>query len=209
MAQGYPVRRAGANDQEVAMDQERTLTLEEQKELLGIARRAVEQSAQGRSLPTESSQSEGLEFERGAFVTLHKSGRLRGCIGNFSAEGPLLNTVQTMALAAAKQDPRFPPVSPSEVPELELEISVLSPLKKIEDVGEIQVGVHGIYIISPRGRGVLLPQVATEYGWDRDTFLDQTCVKAGLNPGCWQDPRTEILIFSAQIFSEKDLMIQD
>ena len=206
---GMRSRRAGANDQEVAMDRERTLTLEEQKELLGIARRAVEQSAKGRALPAESSDFEGLEFERGAFVTLHKAGRLRGCIGNFSAEGPLLNTVQTMALAAARQDPRFPPVSPSEVPDLELEISVLSPLKKIEDVGEIQVGVHGIYIINPRGRGVLLPQVATEYGWDRDTFLDQTCVKAGLNPGCWQDPRTEILIFSAQIFSEKDLMIRE
>ncbi len=187
------------------MDDGRALTTEEQKELLGIARRTIEECAKGGGLPTESSRSEGLGFERGAFVTLHQSGRLRGCIGNFVSEGALLQTVQSMARAASQQDPRFPPVSPAETAGLDLEISVLSPLKKIEDINEIEVGVHGIYLISPRGRGVLLPQVAVEYGWDRDTFLDQTCIKAGLNPGCWADPQTQILIFSAQIFSEKDL----
>ncbi len=108
-----------------------------------------------------------------------------------------------MAVAAASQDPRFPPLSRDELDEVDLEISVLSPLRRIKDVSEIEVGKHGIYIISPRGRGVLLPQVATEYGWDRDTFLDQTCVKAGLAPGCWRDPSTEIYIFSAQIFGEE------
>jgi AmmeMemoRadiSam system protein A len=109
-----------------------------------------------------------------------------------------------MAQAASTQDPRFPRVTQSELSEIDIEISVLSPLKEIQDVDEIQVGVHGIYLISPRGRGVLLPQVATEWGWDRDAFLDQTCVKAGMAPGCWKDPSTKILIFSAQIFGEKE-----
>ena len=184
------------------MDEGRALNRAEQKELLEIARKTIKECARGEDIPQQSSDSEGLTFERGAFVTLHKAGRLRGCIGNFTGEGPLLNTVQSMARAASQQDPRFPPVGPAEVEELDLEISVLSPLTPIEDVNQIQVGVHGIYIINPRGRGVLLPQVAVEYGWDRDTFLDQTCVKAGLNRGCWSDPQTQILIFSAR-FSVK------
>jgi hypothetical protein len=187
------------------MDQDRPLNLEEKKELLAMARQTVTGLALGRPLPPVQSQSEGLNFARGAFVTLHKRGSLRGCIGNFMAEGTLAETVREMATAAANSDPRFSPVRAAELPELDLEISVLSPLKECRDVSQIQVGVHGIYIISPRGRGVLLPQVATDQGWDRDTFLDHTCLKAGLQPGCWRDPQTKILIFSAQVFGEKDL----
>ncbi|MFH1058129.1 MAG: AmmeMemoRadiSam system protein A [Pseudomonadota bacterium] len=191
------------------MDAERELNLTEKKRLLAVARETISELTQGRRPAAHPADLEGLEFQRGAFVTLHRRGQLRGCIGNFVSQAPLVRTVEEMALAAASQDPRFPPVRAPEMAEIDLEISVLSPLKPIGDVGEIEVGRHGIYIISPRGRGVLLPQVATEYGWDRGTFLDQTCVKAGLRPGCWRDPDTQILIFSAQVFGEKDLLMQE
>ena len=182
---------------------DRELEPREQKALLALARQTIA-GLVGAPAPESPPQDlPGPEMERGAFVTLHEHGRLRGCIGNFVGQGPLTRTIEEMAVAAASQDPRFPPLRRDELDQVDLEISVLSPLRSIEDVSEIKVGVHGIYIISPRGRGVLLPQVATEYGWDRDTFLDQTCVKAGLAPGCWRQPDTEILIFSAQVFGEE------
>ncbi|KMY65763.1 hypothetical protein AAU61_20220 [Desulfocarbo indianensis] len=187
------------------MSQDRPLNQEEKKRLLRIARQTIESHVTGGKAGGDHATLEGLGFKRGAFVTIHRRGALRGCIGNFFSDQPLANTVEEMAVAAASHDPRFPPVSPAELGELDLEISVLSPLREVEDVNEIQVGEHGIYIFSPRGRGVLLPQVATEYGWDRDTFLDQTCLKAGLEPGCWRDPQTKVLVFSAQVFGEKDL----
>jgi AmmeMemoRadiSam system protein A len=105
-----------------------------------------------------------------------------------------------MALSAAFCDPRFPPLTPQEFKDIHLEISVLSPLRKIKQVDEIQVGVHGLYIRQGPCRGLLLPQVATEYHWDRETFLQQTCCKACLPPQAWKDPQTEIYIFSADIF---------
>ncbi len=190
------------------MSQDRPLNDQEKRRLLEIARQTIEEHVQGRPhtpSPPPEPGLEGLGFPRGAFVTIHRRGALRGCIGNFFSDQPLAHTVEEMAVAAASHDPRFPPVSPAELEELDLEISVLSPLREVEDVSEIEVGTHGIYIVSPRGRGVLLPQVATEYGWDRDTFLDQTCLKAGLEPGCWKDPQTKVLVFSAQVFGEKDL----
>lgn len=187
------------------MDAERELTREEQQCLLKIARQTIADYCQGRKSPRPAADLEGLCLPRGAFVTIHKRGQLRGCIGNFEAQGDLLGTVCEMAMAAACQDPRFTPLRAMEMGEIDLEISVLSPLRPIQSVEEILVGRHGIYIISPRGRGVLLPQVATEYGWDRDTFLDHTCQKAGLQPGCWRDPDVRILIFSAQVFGEKEL----
>ncbi|MEW5911663.1 MAG: AmmeMemoRadiSam system protein A [Thermodesulfobacteriota bacterium] len=182
---------------------ERELTPSEQKALLKLARQTIARlvRAGGDQLPPAGLP--GPELARGAFVTIHRRGRLRGCIGNFAAQGPLTDTVCDMAVAAASEDPRFPPLRADELGDIDLEISVLSPLRPIQDINEIQVGRHGIYIVNPRGRGVLLPQVATEYGWDRLSFLDQTCLKAGLAPGCWKDPQTQILIFSAQIFGEK------
>ncbi|MBU1275101.1 MAG: AmmeMemoRadiSam system protein A [Proteobacteria bacterium] len=183
---------------------EHELSPKEQKALLKLARGRIARLVGQDAARPEPQDLPGPEVKRGAFVTLHKRGRLRGCIGNFISGEPLTDLIEDMALAAASQDPRFPPLGRDELGQVDLEISVLSPLRRIEDVKEIQVGKHGIYIVSPRGRGVLLPQVATEYGWDRETFLDQTCVKAGLRPGCWRDPDTEILIFSAQIFGEKE-----
>jgi AmmeMemoRadiSam system protein A len=110
-----------------------------------------------------------------------------------------------MAEAAAFQDPRFPPVSSQELDQLDYEISVLTPLRRIKDVEEIQVGIHGIYLKRGGSSGLLLPQVATEWGWDRTTFLEHTCTKAGLPEDAWKDTKTEIYIFSADVFSPDDL----
>ncbi|RTZ91734.1 MAG: AMMECR1 domain-containing protein, partial [Deltaproteobacteria bacterium] len=140
------------------------------------------------------------EEYRGAFVTLTKNGNLRGCIGLIQPVKPLAESVQEMAIAAAFQDPRFPPLTKGEWPEIDIEISALTPFRKIEDLSEIQVGTHGIYIQKGPYSGLLLPQVATEYGWDREEFLQQTCIKAGLHPMAYKDPDAKIYIFSADIF---------
>jgi AmmeMemoRadiSam system protein A len=144
----------------------------------------------------------------GAFVTLHSKGRLRGCIGNMVGEGPLALTIRDMAIAAATGDPRFHRVDKDEMTSVDIEISVLTPLEKLDDVSKIEVGKHGILLKRGYHQGVLLPQVASEYGWDRETFLSQTCQKAGLLPDAWKDSQTEIFVFSAEVFGEKDFADQ-
>jgi AmmeMemoRadiSam system protein A len=129
---------------------------------------------------------------------------LRGCIGYIQPVRPLYLTVQEMAEAAALQDPRFTPVTEGELETLGIEISALTPLRKIKSVDEIQVGLHGIYMKKDYFSGLLLPQVATEYGWDRTTFLEHTCMKAGLPTNAWKDKDAEIYIFAADIFSEQE-----
>lgn len=141
-----------------------------------------------------------LQEPRGAFVTLKRHGQLRGCIGQIEARRPLAETVSRMALAAAFQDPRFPPVTADEWDDLELEISVLSPLMKLRDPAQVRVGTHGIYLRKGSRGGLLLPQVAVEQGWDRETFLRQTCHKAGLPADAWRDPDTELFVFTAEVF---------
>lgn len=173
---------------------------EEKKTLHHIARTVVENKARGKAVPEFKIESSILKENRGAFVTIHRRGQLRGCIGYIEGHGPLHKTIEDMAEAAAFRDPRFSPVRESELPELEFEISVLTPLKKIKDVNEIQVGKHGIYLKKGWYSGLLLPQVATEYGWDRQTFLEHTCQKAGLPSTAWKEKETEIYIFSADIF---------
>lgn len=138
----------------------------------------------------------------GCFVTIHQFGQLRGCIGNFVSDKPLYELVREMAVAAATQDPRFYPMKKEDLVSFELEISVLSPLIPIESTDDISVGVHGLYIVKGNSRGVLLPQVATEYGWDRETFLRHTCLKAGLPENAWQKD-CMIYRFSAQICKEQ------
>lgn len=135
-------------------------------------------------------------------MTLKKNEELRGCIGSFEARGSLYKTVEEMARSAAFHDPRFPPVSANELKEMKIEISVLSPLRKIKSIDEIEVGKHGIYVMRGMYRGVLLPQVATQYSWDKVTFLEETCHKAGLPANAWKDGETEIYVFSADIFAE-------
>ncbi len=176
------------------------LTEEEKKTLHHIARTVIENKARGKAVPEFRVDSPVLKENRGAFVTINKRGQLRGCIGYIEGRGPLHKTVQEMAEAAAFRDPRFSPVKEGELLELDIEISVLTPLKRITDINEIEVGKHGIYIKKGRFSGLLLPQVATEYGWDRKTFLEHTCQKAGLPTSAWKDKDTEISIFSADIF---------
>ena len=180
------------------------MNIDDRKRLLDIARNTILCHLDNESLPTEllNNIPESLSKKQGAFVTLHKQGNLRGCIGMFVGEGPLYETIQEMAVSAATKDYRFPCVSVKEMEEIDIEISVLSELEEIDDYNLIEVGTHGIYITRGFHRGVLLPQVATSYGWNKETFLDQTCIKAGLPSGIWREKGTKIEIFSAEIFGE-------
>jgi len=179
------------------------LTIEQKRALLTLARDTIKAHLSGKALPPLPKAGGALAEEAGAFVTLHRNGMLRGCIGNMVGRGPLVKTIQEMAIASATEDPRFPSVRTDELGEIDIEISVLSPMKKITDVSEIEVGRHGIMMTQGFRRGVLLPQVATEQGWDRDEFLVNTCYKAGLPASAWKGPKTVIEIFTAEVFGEK------
>ena len=177
------------------------LTKNEQQELLKIARDTIVDYVTNRKVPGIVTALPGLNLHSGCFVTVKQKGDLRGCIGNFVSEQPLYLLVQEMAISAATRDPRFYPMKVNDLADFTLDISVLSPLEKAKSIDEIQVGIHGIYIVKGSYRGVLLPQVATEYGWNRDQFLQHTCIKAGLPQDAWQG-ECEIYIFSAQVFGE-------
>lgn len=174
----------------------------ERRLLLDLARRAVESAASGTARPVPGAEPVfGLRC--GAFVTLKKDGRLRGCIGSFAGTGSLGATVVAMAAAAATGDPRFRPVTPSEVGSLAIQISVLSEMRPA-DASEVIPGVHGVYVRRGRMAGTLLPQVAREEGWDRDTLLEHACLKAGLPSGAWKHEGTEILVYTAEVFPEME-----
>jgi AmmeMemoRadiSam system protein B/AmmeMemoRadiSam system protein A len=176
----------------------------ETAELFRVAHRAVETAVREHRLPEEPEPKlEALAQERGAFVTLKRNGELRGCIGYVSPIKPLALTVRDVAASAAVEDHRFPPVTPQELPSLEYEISVLSPMRRVLDLNEIQVGRDGLLIKQGRQEGVLLPQVPVEQGWDRKTFLEQACRKAGLLEDCYKDSRTDIFRFTALVLNEQ------
>jgi AmmeMemoRadiSam system protein A len=177
------------------------LTPEHHATLLAIARRAVRDGVQGAATPGPISTDPTLQAPAGAFVTITREGQLRGCIGYVEPVKPLAEAVASCAASAATADPRFPPVTPEDLPHLRIEISVLSPLIPIDDPQGVQVGRHGLFI-SHRGRhGLLLPQVATEFAWDRETFLRQACVKAGLPGDAWQHG-AEIKVFTVDHFTD-------
>ena len=178
------------------------LTQKEKATLLDIVKKTIASKVNNKNLPKIAVDSETLKEKGGAFVTLKKRGHLRGCIGYIKAVKSLWETVQEMAVAAAFHDPRFPSLKPEEFKDLSFEISVLSPLQRIKDINDIEVGKHGLYIVRGYNSGLLLPQVAIEYGWDREMFLRETCYKAGLSPQAWMDKETEIYVFSAEYFSE-------
>jgi MEMO1 family protein len=173
---------------------------EERAFLHKSARGAIEHRLTGKPWPSLEGETRKLKEKRGAFVTLKRKGQLRGCIGYTQAIKPLSQTIMEMAQAAAFQDPRFPPLDKNELDDLEIEISVLTPFRPIQDVKEIEVGRHGLFIERGGYSGLLLPQVATEYHWDRQTFLEHTCLKAGLPRDAWKDKKTKIQVFSAEIF---------
>jgi AmmeMemoRadiSam system protein A len=181
------------------------LSQEQRRWLLRIARHSIEAVLEGeRPRIDPSSLDEALTRPSGAFVSLHtKDGDLRGCIGSIQPVAPLCEAVRSSAINAAFRDPRFFPVVREELPDLHIEISVMSPIEPVASVDDIIVGRDGL-IVSRGGRaGLLLPQVATEYGWDRDAFLRHTCVKAGLPPDAWRSPECRIERFSAEVFSEQ------
>lgn len=178
------------------------LTDAEKKELLALARDAIQCRSQGKPIAQCTPSTDKLKDMRGAFVSLHKKGMLRGCIGTLEPRSPLWKCVEEMAQAAAFRDPRFRPVTEEELPHLEVEISVLTPFTEIEDPEEVQVGLHGLLLRRGMQSGLLLPQVASERNWDRITFLQETCRKAGLPTDAWKDKDTKIYVFSADVFGD-------
>ena len=180
------------------------LTPEQRNQLLSIARRSIEAVLAGHRPDLGGvSLDPVLTRPSGAFVTLHEAGgELRGCIGSIQAVAPLFQAVSSSAINAAFRDPRFFPVTPEELPALHIEISVMSPIEAVTNVEEIEVGRDGLIVSRGSRAGLLLPQVASEHGWDRETFLRQTCVKAGLPPDAWRSPDCRIERFSAEVFAE-------
>lgn len=177
------------------------MTPSEQQQLLRLARETIVARVGGSLLPVVENPSPPLCIRSGCFVTIKRRKQLRGCIGTFVSEQPLWETVREMAVSAATRDPRFRPMQVEELADFQLEISVLSPLRDITSVDEIEVGTHGLYVIQGAAHGVLLPQVAVEQGWDRETFLRQTCRKAGLPEDAWRRS-CRMLVFTAEIFGE-------
>ncbi|MBN1694343.1 AmmeMemoRadiSam system protein A [candidate division WOR-3 bacterium] len=177
------------------------LTKEDKEELLTIARKTVSEYVKNKKIPDFEVESEVLREKCGAFVTLKKkNGTLRGCIGHIVAEKPLFLVIRDMAIAAATQDYRFPPVASSEINDIEIEISVLTPMQRVNNVDEIKVGRDGLLIKRGYMSGLLLPQVPVEQGWDKATFLEHLCYKAGLSADAWKS--SELWKFQAIVFSE-------
>jgi AmmeMemoRadiSam system protein B/AmmeMemoRadiSam system protein A len=175
------------------------LTKEEKKELLQLARSTIELFVLENRIPEYNTENTKLIEKKGAFVTLKKNGRLRGCIGFIEPRFPLYQSIMQTAIYATCRDTRFPPVRKDELEELEVEISVLSPLQKISDPKLVKVGKHGLVIAKNGKKGLLLPQVPVENHWNQQTFLEQTCIKAGLQKDAWKTG-ADIFVFEAVIF---------
>ncbi len=180
------------------------LSEQEKKTALRIARDSIARRLGLSSRKEPPVITPALREEKGVFVTLHKKGKLRGCIGNIEGRKPLHQAIAELALESAFGDPRFPGVMGEEFPNLDIEISVLTKLTRIESIAQIEVGKHGLYMRKGLNSGLLLPQVATDYGWDAKTFLQQTCWKAGLPENAWEEG-AEIYIFGAEVFGEQEL----
>lgn len=180
------------------------LTHDQRRWLLHLARATIDARLRSLPLPDEPPPAGPLTEHRGAFVTLTEGSVLRGCIGHVVATEALWLSVRSNALNAAFHDPRFPPVALAELPGLTVEVSALTPLRRVAGPDDIEVGRDGLMIERGSSRGLLLPQVGERYGWTAAEFLDQTCKKAGMRPGCWRDPATTISTFSAEVFSELD-----
>ncbi|HEX8153270.1 MAG TPA: AmmeMemoRadiSam system protein A [Thermoanaerobaculia bacterium] len=173
------------------------------RQLLTLARQSIDAALAGRTVELDSSQYDDvLKTPAGAFVTLTDHGELRGCIGSIQPVAPLYQAVSMSAINAAFRDPRFHPLTPAEWPEIELEISVMGPIERVSDLDQIVVGRDGLIVTRGRYAGLLLPQVASERGWDRETFLRQTCVKAGLPPDVWRSEDCRIEKFAAEVFGD-------
>jgi len=178
------------------------LTEARREELLTLARTAIAEYLKTGEIPEYETDDPLLNRRSGAFVTLRENSELRGCIGHTRGDQPLYQVVQQMAVAAATEDPRFPPLKPEELDQVTLEISVLSPFRRVTDTGQVQVGTHGLMIFADGHQGLLLPQVPVEQGWDREEFLENLCLKAGLAPDC-QARQPALYAFTAIVFGEE------
>lgn len=178
------------------------LTPEQRQKLLDLARKSIGAHLEGKSFVESNIDDPELEKHGAAFVTLTREGRLRGCIGYSEPLYPLHEAVSRCAVAAATQDYRFAPVTLEELPELRLSISALTPLTRLEGIDLLEPGRHGLLIVGGGRRGLLLPQVAAERGWDRERFLGETCRKAGLADDAWKEEEVELFVFEAEVFGE-------
>ena len=179
------------------------LSAEQQTTLLTAARSAIAEHLKSGQMPEAPAGDPILTRPAGAFVTLTEKGELRGCIGHMTADAPMVRTIQEMAVAAAESDPRFPSLTPKELDLVKLEISVLSPLHRVTDLNAIRVGTDGLMIVKYGARGVFLPQVPVQEGWDRDAYLENLCLKAGLERGCWKE-NASLYSFTALVFGENE-----
>jgi AmmeMemoRadiSam system protein A len=173
----------------------------ERRALLAVARQAIVVHVTGVSAPPQPSSRGASDQLAGAFVSLHIRGDLRGCIGHIEADRPIRETIEECARSACSADPRFPPVDRRELDDLEIELSILGALERVGVIEDVEVGRHGLLIEHTWRRGLLLPQVATEHGWNRRVFVEQTCHKAGLPPDGWQRGAT-LWRFEAEVFGE-------
>lgn len=191
------------NSRQTDLNLDIELTDSEKMMLLDAARTSIENVLKGKDdvKPLTGSHPKVFSEEYGLFVTLHRKGKLRGCIGHIRPDSPLFEEVQSVAYLAAFEDPRFPSLTSEELEEIDIEITLLSPMVQIKDTDLVEPGKHGLMLRKAYFQGLLLPQVATEQGWDRETFLRQTCLKAGLTTDCWKSENTEIFVFTAYIFS--------
>ena len=178
------------------------MTKSDQNLLLRTARESIQSRLENRPPSYEEPPEELLEL-KGAFVTLHSRGRLRGCIGTLEATDPLFEVIQDLSISSGFRDPRFPPLDLSELDDINIEISVLTPLEEVTSLAEIEVGTHGLYAKQGLRSGVLLPQVPVEQGWNREEFLSSTCRKAGLSPDEWKNGNVDFFSFTAEIFAEE------
>jgi AmmeMemoRadiSam system protein A len=184
-------------------------SLEERKYLLSVAREAIDSAVRGRKHVKTDAVPGKFKFDSGVFVTIWQRKELRGCIGYIEADAPLVDTLREVAGKAAMQDPRFAPVTVSELDSLDIEISVLTPPVRIRTIDDIEIGRDGLIVQSGGRRGLLLPQVPVEYGWDRLTFVTQTCRKAGLPADSWKSDTTRLMTFTAVVFRESECGIPE
>ena len=185
-----------------------SLTNKQKQSLLRVARRVVESAVRGEPIGVFESEDELFNEKRGCFVTIHNQGQLRGCIGQFEPDQALIKTVRDMA-AAATRDSRFVyhPITVGELSEIDIEISVLSRLELTDDPAGLTAGEHGIYIKQGQMSGCYLPQVATETGWSVEELLSHCCSdKAGLAGDAWKSEDTQVFLFTADVFSEKEIL---
>jgi AmmeMemoRadiSam system protein A len=181
-------------------------TEKQKRQLLQIARETLEYYLSGKQVPEIQISDPVLKEKRGAFVTLHNRGNLRGCIGMITSQNPLYITIRNMAIESATADPRFYPVTKEELKHIDIEISVLTVPHRVGSPDEIVLGRDGVIVKSGLSQGVFLPQVADETGWTKEEFLSILCFqKAGLTLDAWKKPQTELYIFQAEVFSEKKL----